>query len=316
MKNGEPARQHGFTYAGLLFAVVTAALAVSVGARLLGNELRRDKEADLLFAGDEIRRAIEAYHAKNSGGVNTFPRRLDWLLRDPAQPGVQRYLRRIYRDPMLDRDAAVDAESGGWVLLRDVNGQIVGVQSSSSREPLMRAGFHKRYDAFRQAKRYSEWKFVAAGGVPVEPGSVAPAQGVNFIPSAVTPMQLSAPPVPAGVPVPGQPLPPGPAANTPPAAASAAPVELPPTEIPAAALAPPPPPPRAPPPAAPASPPAAAAAAPAPGATPAATAPPASGAAPPGAGGTPAAAPPAPASPPPEPASGPQPFIMRPPGGF
>ena len=302
MKTGSAGRESGFTYAGLLFAVVTAALAVSVGARLLGNEQRRDKESQLLFAGDEIRRAIETYHAKNSAGVNPFPRRLEWLLRDPNQPGMQRYLRNIYRDPMIDRDAAGALEAGAWTLILDVNGQIVGVHSASTRAPLKRSGFPKQYDGFSQAKHYSDWKFIAAGGVPVESGSTAATPGRNFIPSALG----SSVPVLAPFPQP---------ANAPQAASAGAapPVAAPgvsviPRDEPASAE-PAPPPPSPPPPVAPPAPAAVAAGAPAPAAgdAPAAPAGQAAGAAPPQS---------APPSPPAEPSSGPQPFLMRSPVGF
>lgn len=302
MKTGSTGRESGFTYVGLLFALVTAALAVSVGARLLGNEQRRDKESELLFAGDEIRRAIETYHARNSAGVNPFPRRLEWLLRDPNQPGLQRYLRNIYRDPMLDRDAAEPLEAGGWRLLLDVNGQIVGVHSASMREPLKRSGFPTQYDGFRQAKRYADWKFIAAGGVPVESGGALATPGRNFIPSALgSSVPVLAPfPQPANAPqaasagaVPSVVAPP----VAPPVAAPD--VSVIPRDEPASAASAPPPPP--PPPSIPSS----------------VAPPPAAGDAPAAPSGQSAgAAPPQSASPPAEPSSGPQPFLMRSPAGF
>ena len=310
MKNGETGSESGYTYFGLLLAVLGASLAVSAGAALLGNEARRDKEAELMFAGDEIRRALELYHAKNAEGPHPFPKKMEWLLRDPNQPSLQRYLRRIYRDPVHDQDVedapVASGPSGEWVVIVDANGQIVGVHSNSAREPLKRAGFPKRYEAFGQAKRYSEWKFIAAGGAPAEPkaGSAAPPK--IFFPVPVVPLVPVAPVSP-------------PAPILPPAAPSALSAP-PPPPAPSPLSAPPPPPAPSPPPEMPAppveppphatsagraTPPAAPAQSPLPPAAPAlpAAAVPASPAA-----GAQAEANPAP--------SGPQPFIMRAPKQF
>ena len=116
MKTGNARREAGFTYFGLLLAIATVALVVSAGASLLTNDLRRDKELELLFAGDEIKRALETYHSRNTGGLYPYPKQLDWLLRDPNQPSLQRYLRRIYRDPMHEVDEAASTTLvGTWV---------------------------------------------------------------------------------------------------------------------------------------------------------------------------------------------------------
>jgi hypothetical protein len=278
MKTGRRGTQAGYTYFGLLLAILAASLAVSAGVTLLTNDMRRDKEAELLFAGDEIRRALELYHSKNTAGMQPFPRTLDALLRDPNQLSVQRYLRKIYRDPMHDPDLpGAVAENGFWVLIRDGNGQIVGVHSNSMREPLRTSGFPKQYEGFRQAKRYADWHFLAAGGVPADPKAGNVAEPRSFIPTPVVPAVPVAPPAAAAPQQPLAPPPPPPAPTVVPAAPAPAPIVAPAV-----------------------SPNAAGAAAPA---TPAAS-------------GAPAA--PAPATPtePAQPSSSPQPFVIRAPAGF
>lgn len=316
MRPGSAAPAGGFTYMGLLLAIASAAAAVAGGAYLLANDLRRDRELDLLFAGDEIRRAIEAYHVRNGAGVDPYPKTLDALLKDPHQPNVVRHLRRVRRDPMADpAGEAPSADTGGWVLIRDAQGQVIGVHSGSTQAPLKRAGFPKPYEAFAQARSYADWKFIAAGALEAPPAPAAAAG--SFIPS---PFPSSSPLVPAarGVPAVGG-SPPGAAApvTAPPAAggAPAAPLQSPvipnpprepavPSLAPVAQEAPPAPPPAAP----PASPPQEA---PAP---PAAAAAPSSGAAPPASAGAPPPAPAAPAPPAVPPSlqgDGPQPFQIR-----
>ena len=292
MKTGNARREAGFTYFGLLLAIATVALVVSAGASLLANDLRRDKELELLFAGDEIKRALETYHSKNTGGLYPYPKQLDWLLRDPNQPSLQRYLRKIYRDPMHEPDEAASITLvGTWVPILGMGGQVIGVHSNSARAPLKTAGFPKHYEAFRGAKRYADWKFIAAGAVEAQPDTGAAGQPRNFIPTPIAP---GVPQVPAGAASPVGPAGARPAPPLPPE-----PQQQPPQQPPAQPVVVPPPPPE--PPAQEAPPPAAVPVPPPPTAAPPAPAP-----------AAPAAPAPAPSADPATPSSSPQPFIMRP----
>ena len=202
MKTGSLAQDAGFAYYGLLFSVAAAALAAAAGSHLLGNELRREKEAELLSCGDEIRRAIESYHAKNNAGIHPFPTRLEWLLRDPHQATIHRYLRRICPDPMQQRDPNDAARTGGWALILDAKGQIVGVHSESLREPMKSSGFAPLYENFREARHYADWRFVAAGGMPAQANASTPTGSLNFIPSQSPALPLMAAVTSAPVPTP------------------------------------------------------------------------------------------------------------------
>ena len=193
MRAGSCSTQKGFTYFGLLLAIGVAGLTLGMGITLLLNAASRDKEVELLYAGDQIRLAIEHYHALNSANPNPWPRDLDSLLRDPGQPGLVRHLRRIHRDPMTPK--------GEWVLLRNEGNGIVGVHSASTEVPLRRNGFPKLYETFFQAKNYSEWRFIAAGGVIAVPrseeaqkaGTPPFGQAVGAFPSAPADMSTAPP---------------------------------------------------------------------------------------------------------------------------
>ena len=54
-------------------------------------------EAELLYGGNQYRRAIERYYVS---GPRQFPRALEDLLKDPRKPGTERYLRKLYIDPL------------------------------------------------------------------------------------------------------------------------------------------------------------------------------------------------------------------------
>ena len=175
-------RSWGYTYFGLLLALALASIAVGSGAHLLAQDMRRDKEADLMFAGDQIRRAIEQYHTLNSATPKPYPLEMTALLRDPGQPGLVRHLRRIYPDPM--------SRDGEWVIIRSQGNGIVGVHSASREAPLKKTGFATHYSNFERARNYADWQFIAQGAVPLgnpanaeNPGPGEPTGGEERPPS-------------------------------------------------------------------------------------------------------------------------------------
>jgi hypothetical protein len=144
----------GFVYMGLLVFVAIMGIGLSATGVVFHQQAQREKEAQLLFAGAEIRRAIGLYYEKSPGGVKQFPRTLDDLLLDQRYPGVQRYLRRIYVDPMTGaRD---------WVLISASDGGISGVHSASPGQPLKASNFPAGDEDFKDKDSYAGWKFVYA----------------------------------------------------------------------------------------------------------------------------------------------------------
>ena len=53
--------QRGFTYVGLLLAVALAGVALAAAGTLWSTVAQRDRELELLFVGDQYRRAIGSY---------------------------------------------------------------------------------------------------------------------------------------------------------------------------------------------------------------------------------------------------------------
>ena len=143
----------GFTYIGALILVVITGIALTAASTYWSTTVRREKEAELLFRGDQIRKAIASYYTKSPPGwAHTYPSSLNDLLKDPRYPSTMRHLRRIYRDPMT--------EDGRWGLILDDKGCIKGVFSKSRDKPLKTGGFPEEYASFEKAKTYSDWKFV------------------------------------------------------------------------------------------------------------------------------------------------------------
>jgi type II secretory pathway pseudopilin PulG len=152
-------RSAGFTYIGLLITV--AVIAVGATAALgAGTSLQlRDTEAELLAIGQEFRRALKDYAEATPFGQPDAPKELAELLRDARQPGVRRYLRRIYPDPLTGK-----AE---WGIDRFPDGRIQGIHSLSKTQTIRHAGFPAGLEGFEKAERHEEWIFAltpAVGG--------------------------------------------------------------------------------------------------------------------------------------------------------
>ncbi len=145
-------RQSGFTFLGLLFFISVMGIGMAATGVVWRQDAQRDKERELLFIGAEFRRAIVLYYERTPGAVKSYPKNLDELLKDKRHVTTQRYLRRIYRDPM----------TGGmeWGVVRRPDGTIIGVFSLAKDTPIKRAGFAAEEKLFQSAKQYSDWKFV------------------------------------------------------------------------------------------------------------------------------------------------------------
>jgi type II secretory pathway pseudopilin PulG len=154
----------GFTYIGLLILIAMMGFALTVVAEVWQTVQTRDKEEELLFVGNQFRRALAAYNA--NGG--RYPHQLEDLLKDPAFPGVRRYLRQIYRDPITG--------STEWGLLKPDGNSIVGVYSLSEAKPLKQAGFSLADESFEAKDKYSEWVFTGKGALG-SPATLTPAPG-------------------------------------------------------------------------------------------------------------------------------------------
>lgn len=142
--------QQGFTFLTVMFSIVLIGTMIGTAARQLATVAKREKEAELLFRGQAIRRGIELYYRTSRAGFSQYPRSLEDLIKDPGSPGTRRYLRKLYADPVT---------GGEWVLLRDGSGRVKGVRSASEEAPLKTANFPEELKSFEDKKKYSEWLF-------------------------------------------------------------------------------------------------------------------------------------------------------------
>jgi type II secretory pathway pseudopilin PulG len=110
-------------YPILLVSILIIGIATAGVAQLWSTQVKREKEAELLFRLGEFRRAIARYRADH----NRLPKELKDLLDDRTQLQARRYLRRIYTDPMTGKaDWNLD-------LLMDRDGTVAGIRDVRSR---------------------------------------------------------------------------------------------------------------------------------------------------------------------------------------
>ena len=144
-------RAAAFTYLWVLVTVALISLAGVTALEMAESVARHDQEQQLLFVGHQFRRAIMAYHeTANLEGARDYPNSLEELIKDSRVPGIRRYLREIYPDPMTGH--------ADWELIR-LNGKVVGVHSVSARKPIKQAGFDSGEEVFADAATYADWVF-------------------------------------------------------------------------------------------------------------------------------------------------------------
>ncbi|MCU0809097.1 MAG: type II secretion system protein [Candidatus Contendobacter sp.] len=147
-------RQGGLVLLWLLFLVAGLGVSLAALGTMWHTAAQRQKEAELLFVGDQYRRAIESFWKTSPQGQERLPRSLRELLEDPRFPHTIRHLRRLYADPMTG--------TAEWGLLKSADGGIAGVFSLSRARPLKTGGFPERYRDFANLDSVAEWVFAPA----------------------------------------------------------------------------------------------------------------------------------------------------------
>ena len=211
--------ERGYAMAALLIGLSLMSIMMSMALPVWSQAAKREREAELVFRGEQYARAIELYQRTFAGA---FPSDFDTLVE-------QRFLRRLYKDPMTEdgefqpilqaqaneaEEAPATAERPGEAVGRGTSagpgqggsslqgafgsinqdrntqqagataGGLVGVVSKSSDSSLMN---------YNGREKYNEWAFIympsaaqpgAAGG---QPGGVAP----GLQPGGSQPFELS-----------------------------------------------------------------------------------------------------------------------------
>ena len=147
---GNCSRQAGFTYMGVLMLIAIAGIGIAGVGLVWHQNTQRENEKELLFIGEEYRRAIGSYYESSPDTAKQFPQSLDDLLLDKRFPNVKRHIRKLYADPIT--------RNTQWGLIKQQE-QITGIYSVSKLAPIKKFGFADQYEIFSTAVEYNEWKF-------------------------------------------------------------------------------------------------------------------------------------------------------------
>lgn len=139
-------------YLGVLFALGFIGLSLAAAGTLWSTAAKREREEQLLWTGNEFRRAIASYYLNGPQGLLQYPSDLSELIEDRRGPILRRHLRRIYPDPMSGH---ID-----WQIIRAAEGSIIGISSSSPEWPLKVANFAPADAAFQNSTCYCDWRFI------------------------------------------------------------------------------------------------------------------------------------------------------------
>jgi type II secretory pathway pseudopilin PulG len=154
----------GFVMVALLVSMAVTAVWMGAALPAWRRQVQREKEAELIFRGEAIARAVYLYRQKNG---QALPPSLDVLV-------SQRFLRQKYLDPITGKDflpvagASAGTTGGRAAGAGGLQGGIVGVRSTSNETSIR---------IYNNQQTYSQWAFdftleqLRAGGGPQVPGA-------------------------------------------------------------------------------------------------------------------------------------------------
>jgi type II secretory pathway pseudopilin PulG len=143
--------QRGFGYLAVLLIVLMLAVALGTTYERLDTIIKREKEQEWLFAGQQYKQAISSYYNQSPNGLKELPSSINDLLKDRRFVTTTRHLRKPFADAIT---------GGDWMLIIDENHKIKGVYSSSNAEVLQIAQLlHVEIDNLVENPTYANIKF-------------------------------------------------------------------------------------------------------------------------------------------------------------
>jgi type II secretory pathway pseudopilin PulG len=156
----------GFIYIWVLFSVALSGVVLAGIGQVWQTKAQREKEKELLFVGDQFRKAIMSYYNNEDSELQKFPESLEDLVQDNRSSETKRHLRKIYPDPItksyewgLIKEPISEQSDNTGFLSREGKG-IIGVYSLSKNIPLKSDNFPEDYYDFSKADSYQDWKFI------------------------------------------------------------------------------------------------------------------------------------------------------------
>ncbi len=185
-RKGWEAPQRGYILVMLLGFITAMGIFLTVALPNVATEVQRDQEAELIFRGEAIARAIRTYKAK----TGSYPLTLEDLTK--IRP---RIIRKLYLDPMTREGPS----EGEWDLITAVQ---AGASGDKTGLPIVGVRSHCEKDSFRtymDKTLISDWTFSAADNLLGIPGGTAAAAAAAATGTAVPGQPAATKPVTEGV---------------------------------------------------------------------------------------------------------------------
>ena len=160
-------RQKGFTYLSALFLVAALGAGLAATGEIWSHARQREKEAELIWIGNQFTQAIGLYYQRSPGAIKRYPEKLEDLLEDKRYLSTQRYLRKIYADPISGKPS--------WDFVIAPGGGIMGIRSTAEGKPVKSAPLSRDEKAAVTTTSYRDWRFVYEPPTPVQAPSAKPA---------------------------------------------------------------------------------------------------------------------------------------------
>ncbi|MCB1935265.1 MAG: hypothetical protein KDF59_04925 [Nitrosomonas sp.] len=180
-------QQQGVVYLWALFAVTVAGVVLAGTGQIWQITTQREKEKELLFIGEQFRKAIMSYYNNPLTGIRQYPEKIEDLLEDKRGAVPIRHLRKIFIDPMTLTDewglvieevqpqpqpqanqrnnpasaaGLMGANASPTASSASPMKGIAGVYSLSTQKPRKKDNFPDQYASFSDAETYQDWQFV------------------------------------------------------------------------------------------------------------------------------------------------------------
>jgi type II secretory pathway pseudopilin PulG len=114
-------RSRGFTYIWLLIAVAITSAGLAATSTLYSASVARSKQIELQWVLQQYQIALKNYAAATPIGQAAQPIELYELIDDKRYVTIRRHIRELYSNPVTGQN--------DWILLRQPNGRILGVQN-------------------------------------------------------------------------------------------------------------------------------------------------------------------------------------------
>jgi len=111
--------QDGYAMAALLVALSVLAVFMTIALPVWNTQAQREKEAELVFRGEQYARAVMLYQRKFA---NALPPSVDVLLND-------RYLRKKYKDPITNGEFQLLSGASAQANIGVPGGQVAGART-------------------------------------------------------------------------------------------------------------------------------------------------------------------------------------------